>query len=98
MPYRIDRERQLLGERIHQWRMVLNLTATQVSERAGVTRDTLRKLERGDTTVKAETLLQVLRAMGMLDAVVDALDPFHTDVGRLRAHRLNRQRASHSRA
>lgn len=31
--------------------MVLGLTAQQVSERAGITRDTLRKIETGDPTV-----------------------------------------------
>ena len=92
MPYRIDHQRKLLGERIHQWRMVLGLSSQQISERAGVTRDTVRKLENGDTTVKTETLLQVLRAMGMLDPVLEALDPYKYDVGRLRAHRINRKR------
>jgi Helix-turn-helix. len=93
MAYRITREREVIGERVHQWRMVHNLTAQQVCERASITRDTLRKLERGDTSVKTETFLQVLRALGILDYLLEALDPFAYDVGRLRSHRLNRQRA-----
>jgi len=96
VPYRIDPQRKLLGERIRQWRMVLGLTAQNVCERAGITRDTLRKLENGDTSVKSETLLQVLRAMGMLDAMLEALDPFKYDVGRLRSHLLHRRRVSYS--
>ena len=43
--YRINRQMEHLGAHIHGWRMVLGLTAQQVSERAGITRDTLRRIE-----------------------------------------------------
>ncbi|GAB2545125.1 hypothetical protein GCM10027268_18870 [Brachybacterium huguangmaarense] len=46
--YRIDRQLAEFGEHVRGWRMVLGLTAQQVSERAGITRDTLRKIEAGD--------------------------------------------------
>lgn len=39
------------GPHVRGWHMVLGLTAQQVSERAGITRDTLRKIETGDPTV-----------------------------------------------
>lgn len=35
--------------------------------------------------VSVENLLRVLRALGLLDAIPDALDPLATDVGALRA-------------
>ena len=38
--YRIDRQMTTLGAHVRGWRMVLGLTAQQVSERAGITRDT----------------------------------------------------------
>ena len=69
------------------------LTAQQVSERAGITRDTLRKIESGNPNVSFNSVAQVLRALGLLDRVVDAVDPLNSDIGRLRADRLTRRRA-----
>lgn len=45
--YRIDRQLISFGEHVRGWRMVLGLTAQQVAERAGITRDTLRKIDTG---------------------------------------------------
>ncbi|AXH37259.1 helix-turn-helix domain-containing protein [Humibacter sp. BT305] len=91
--YRIDRELAELGEHVHGWRMVLGLTAQQVSERAGITRDTLRKIESGDPGVGIGNVAQVLRALGVLERVVDAADPLASDIGRLRAGQLAKKRA-----
>lgn len=91
--YRIDPQLTAFGEHLHSWRMVLGLTSQQVSERAGITRDTLRRIEAGDPGVGFGKVAQVLRALGQLDAVVQAADPLTTDIGRLRANRLNRKRA-----
>lgn len=91
--YRIDRQITELGGRIHGWRMVLGLTAQQVAERADITRDTLRKIESGNPNVSFNSVAQVLRALGVLDRVVDAVDPLNSDIGRLRADRLTRRRA-----
>jgi DNA-binding XRE family transcriptional regulator len=46
--YKIDRQLADFGDHVRGWRMVLNLTAQQVAERAGITRDTLREIETGD--------------------------------------------------
>lgn len=73
--------------------MVLGLTAQQVAERAEITRDTLRKLETGHPGVSLGNTMQILRALGMLDTMVDALDPLASDIGRLRAGRLAKKRA-----
>jgi transcriptional regulator with XRE-family HTH domain len=43
------------------------LTAAQIADRAGVSRDTLRKLERGETTVGLDVFLNVARVLGTLD-------------------------------
>ncbi|GAA1320458.1 helix-turn-helix domain-containing protein [Leucobacter albus] len=91
--YRIDRQRVEFGEHVRGWRMVLGLTAQQVAERAEITRDTLRKLETGHPGVSLGNTMQILRALGMLDTVVDALDPLASDIGRLRAGRLAKKRA-----
>lgn len=91
--YHIDRQLAELGEHVKGWRMVLGLTAQQVSERAGITRDTLRKIESGDPGVRFGNVAQVLRALGRLDQVVDATDPLSSDIGRLRAGNLAKKRA-----
>ena len=91
--YRINRQLTEFGEHVRGWRMVLGLTAQQVSERAGITRDTLRKIESGNPNVSFNSVAQVLRALGLLDRVVDAVDPLNSDIGRLRADRLTRRRA-----
>jgi transcriptional regulator with XRE-family HTH domain len=57
----------------------------QVSERAGVSRSTLHKIEHGSASVSFETTLEIFRALGILDAIVHAVDPLNSDVGRLRA-------------
>jgi transcriptional regulator with XRE-family HTH domain len=91
--YRIDRQIADFGKHVRGWRMVLGLTAQQVAERADITRDTLRKIESGNPTVSFNNVAQVLRALGVLDQVVDAVDPLGSDIGRLRADKLVRKRA-----
>jgi transcriptional regulator with XRE-family HTH domain len=67
------------------WRKLRGLTQAQLADRAGVSRDTLVRLEGGDGGVSVEKLLRVLRALGVLDAIPRALDPYATDVGRMRS-------------
>ncbi len=78
----------LIGEHVLTWRKLHSLTAEQLCQRAGISRPTLRKVETGDPTVTMETFLNVLRALGRLDSVVDGLDPYETELGRARADQL----------
>lgn len=91
--YRIEHELSAFGEHLRGWRMVLGLTAQQVSERAGISRATLHKIERGESGVSFGSVAQVLRALGLLENSVDAVDPLRSDIGRLRADKLVRRRA-----
>lgn len=91
--YRIERQITSFGEHVRGWRMVLGLTAQQVAERANITRDTLRKIETGDPTVSFSNVAQALRALGVLDQAVEAIDPLNSDIGRLRAGSLTKKRA-----
>lgn len=84
-PPRTIRAATTIGTYVVNWRKLRGLTAQQVSERAGISRPTLRKVETGDPTVTLETFLNVLRALGRLEAVVQALDPYETELGRARA-------------
>lgn len=63
-----------------------------VAERAGISRGTLRRLENGETSVGFDVLLNVSRALGVLDRVVEAFDPYETDLGRARADEALPQR------
>lgn len=91
--YRIERQLADFGEHVRGWRMVLGLTAQQVAERADITRDTLRKIENGDPGVGFGNVAQVLRALGVLDQTIDAVDPLNSDIGRLRVANLAKKRA-----
>jgi len=84
-PARTRLSAQRIGAHLTAWRKLQNLTAGQVADRAGISRDTLRHLERGETTVGIAVFLNVARVLGTLDRVVKALDPYETEVGRARA-------------
>lgn len=92
LPVRVRRSAQELGDHLLAWRKLQNLTAEQVAERAGITRTTLRRLERGDPGVGLDVFLMVARALGQLDRLVAALDPYETDLGRARADETLPQR------
>jgi DNA-binding XRE family transcriptional regulator len=88
-----EKQQKTFGEHLRSWRMVQGLTAQQVCERADISPTTLRNLERGGGGVRFETVLQVARALGILDSLVESVDPLRTDLGRARARFLNRKRA-----
>jgi transcriptional regulator with XRE-family HTH domain len=84
-PRSIARAERQIAEHIATWRKLRGLTQTQVAERADVARTTIQSLERGEGGVSVENLLRVLRALGLLDKIPSALDPFESDLGRLRS-------------
>lgn len=94
-PVRVQRAAADIGTHLTAWRRMQNLTAVQVAERANISRDTLRRLEHGDPGVSLETVLGVVRALGALDRLVDALDPYQTDLGRARASTALPKRVRH---
>lgn len=75
-----------IGDDLRSWRKLQGLTAAQVAERAGISRQTMTRLENGDPSVSMATLLSVARAVGQIDRLADALDPMNSEVGRMRAH------------
>jgi transcriptional regulator with XRE-family HTH domain len=74
-----------VGTGIAAWRKLRGLTQAQLADRAGIDRKTVLRLEKGDGGVSTENLLRVLRALGILDELPRALDPYESDVGRLRS-------------
>ncbi|MEV7610378.1 helix-turn-helix transcriptional regulator [Microbacterium sp. NPDC089320] len=78
------------GQNIRTWRVLSRLPATVVAERAGITRDTLRSLERGAGSVKLENVFAVLEALGLDSKLRDALDPASDERGRALMRRSTR--------
>lgn len=81
-----------IGENLATWRKMLGLTAEQVADKAAVSRSTLSRIENGDPAVSFATFLNVCRTLGTLDRVVEATDPYETEIGRIRADRALPQR------
>jgi transcriptional regulator with XRE-family HTH domain len=87
-PLSVARSLRVLGTHVSTWRKLNRVTAAQVAERSGISRDTLRAIEQGKGTVNMENLFRVLRTLGIMDIVVKAADPYETDVGRLRVDEI----------
>lgn len=96
-PAPVARSLRQVGEHLATWRRLRDLTAAEVADRAGVGVSTVLRLERGQGAT-LENLLRVARALGVLDSLATALDPYATDVGRLRADEALPQRVRHRRA
>jgi len=77
-----------VADDVAAWRKLRGLTQAQLADRSGVSRDTLVRLERGEGGVSVVNLLRILHALGVLDSIPKALDPYETDVGRLRSDEL----------
>jgi transcriptional regulator with XRE-family HTH domain len=84
-PLPVRRALRDLGSHVKTWRKLRGLTQAQLADRADVTRETVIRLERGDGSVGLERVLRMLHALGVLDDVPRAVDPYESDVGRLRA-------------
>jgi transcriptional regulator with XRE-family HTH domain len=83
-PAAVARSLRRLGVDLTTWRKLRQLTVEEVADRAGVGRSTVLRLESGQGST-VENLLRVSRALGVMDSLAAALDPYSTDLGRLRA-------------
>jgi transcriptional regulator with XRE-family HTH domain len=66
----VERRLRALGERVRLARLRRRVTATLLAERAGMSRPTLRAIERGDPGVTLGSIANVLHSLG-LDADLD---------------------------
>ena len=83
-PQPVRRALRELADDVSAWRKLRGLTQAQVADRAGVGANSVRRLEDGEGGVSLENVLRVLRALGVMDTLLTALDPYESDVGRLR--------------
>jgi transcriptional regulator with XRE-family HTH domain len=93
-PAAVRRALSDIGDDLGTWRRLRSLTLAQVAERAGVSRTVVGNLENG-AGATLENTLRVARALGVLDVFVSALDPYLSDVGRLRSEEALPQRVRH---
>jgi DNA-binding XRE family transcriptional regulator len=91
-PLQVKRALKTISSSLETWRKLRGLTQAQVASRSGLNRDTIVRLEKGEGGVSLENLLLVLRALGLQDLLLRALDPYESDVGRLRANEQLPQR------
>lgn len=85
VPPSVRRNVRRVADHVATWRKLRNLTQAQLADRAGVSRSTVQNLEGGDGGVSLENLLRILRALGQMEQLSAALDPYVSDVGRLRS-------------
>ena len=88
IPMKTVRAGHDLGEHLRSWRKLQGLTIEQVAQRAGVNRNTVSKLEHGEVSVGLDVLLNVARALGQIDQLVHAMDPYESVLGRARADEI----------
>ncbi|MGO1852780.1 MAG: helix-turn-helix domain-containing protein [Microbacteriaceae bacterium] len=79
----VQRAMETIGGHVTMMRKINRLTAKRTAARAGVSLTTLRKFERGEN-VEFTTALEILRAVGLLDQLVDGADPLQSQQGRAR--------------
>jgi transcriptional regulator with XRE-family HTH domain len=80
-----------IGQDLATWRRLRHLTVDEVADRAGLGVNTVKRLENGRGAT-LENTLRVARALGVLEMLVEAVDPYATDVGRVRADEALPQR------
>ncbi len=95
-PVAVSRAVRRVGEDLSTWRKLRRLTVAEVADRAGVGVSTVTRLENGKGA-SLENVLRIARALGVLDLLAEALDPYATDVGRLRADEALPERVRHRR-
>jgi transcriptional regulator with XRE-family HTH domain len=91
-----DRTAERLGEHLRQWRIILGLSQELAADRANLSLPTLRRVERGDPGVRLGSFLALMDVLNLTDRLVEVTDPLSTDLGRMRAPLLGRQRARRS--
>lgn len=74
-----------IGASVRRWRLMQSLKSEELAERAGISRSTLQKVERGEPGVSVGAVMSVMQALGQIDHIAEAFDPLSTDIGRLRS-------------
>lgn len=81
-----------VGDHVATWRKLRGLTQSQLADRANVGRGTVARLEKGEGGVSLDSVVRILRSLGVLESFLRGLDPYESDVGRLRSDQQLPQR------
>ncbi len=93
----LDARARLLGDRLTEQRLQLNISQSEAAGRAGVSRDAVQRAERGLGTV--DTLLRLLTAYGIADRLELLLpEPQISPTQLLAGERAPRRRRARRRA
>lgn len=84
-PIAVRRGLREVGDHVQVWRKLRGMTQVQLAERADVARTTVIRLERDEGSVSLESAMRILNALGVLGSLTASLDPYSTDLGRVRS-------------
>ncbi|WP_341461298.1 helix-turn-helix transcriptional regulator [Actinomyces urogenitalis] len=76
------RRLESIGPSIRSWRRARGLSATEVADRSGISRTTLRQIETNPSGVSFGNVFAVLSVLGIDHKVAQAVDPLEDLVGR----------------
>lgn len=82
VPVPVIRALRKLGSDIRDARRRRRIPVAILSERASMSRTTLNKIEKGDSTVSVGSYATVLFALGMASRLADVADARHDAIGR----------------
>ncbi len=71
-----------MGQDINDARRRRRITIAMMADRAGVSRATIAKIEKGDATTSIGGYASVLFVLGMIERLSDLIDSAHDFVGR----------------
>ncbi len=77
LPLPAQKAMRKLGQEIRDARLRRRITTEILAERAGISRITLAKVEKGDENVLMSSYASVLFSLGMIDRLQDIADASH---------------------
>ncbi len=80
-----------LGNRIKQYRISLNLTQTELSERCGISMSTVVRIENGDDT-KFSNYIRILSGLGILENINTLVPQEYADYKKIFEEKAPRKR------
>lgn len=80
-PIPVNRALRKLGHDLKNSRKMRRITMDMAAERAGISRNTLSKIENGDGGVSIMAYAKILFVYGMIDRIHDLCDPKFDTIG-----------------
>jgi DNA-binding XRE family transcriptional regulator len=82
LPLPVTKALQKVGQDISEARRRRRIATKLMAERAGISRATLAKIEKGDPTTSMGNYASVLFVLGMISRISDLVDASHDLIGR----------------